>query len=131
MKPARRLLLITSDENTAAILQLYLENRGYMVKNIPGGNKGILEARAWQPDAILVSNHVADQPAEQICYDLLNHPLTRRIPLLFLSNVTDRRTRLKVLELGADDVITQPFDVEELQLRIEAAIRLATHQLAA
>ena len=131
MASARRLLLIASDVDTAAVLQVYFENAGYTVKKKSGGDEGILEARAWQPDAVLVSNRVADQPAERICYNLLNHPLTRRIPVLLLSSVADRRARLKALELGVDDVITHPFDVEELQLRIEAAIRLATHQLAA
>src|SRR5690606_19782733 len=54
--------------------------------------------------------------------------LTKYIPTLFLTQKDERASKVKGLELGADDYITKPFDVDELRLRVEGAIRRATRE---
>jgi GGDEF domain-containing protein len=48
---------------------------------------------------------------------------TSHIPVIFLTQKDERSDRLQGLELGADDYITKPFDIEELKLRVQGAIR--------
>ena len=45
-------------------------------------------------------------------------------------HLDDRRTKLAVLEAGVDDIVIKPLDIEELRLRVEAAIRLATMRMS-
>lgn len=48
---------------------------------------------------------------------------TSDIPIIFLTEKRDRSDRLQGLEIGADDYITKPFDVQELRLRVRNALR--------
>jgi PleD family two-component response regulator len=48
---------------------------------------------------------------------------TSHIPVIFLTQKDERSDKLQGLELGADDYITKPFDIEELKLRVQGAIR--------
>ncbi|MFQ5575629.1 MAG: response regulator transcription factor [Anaerolineae bacterium] len=127
----KRLLIIDPDPALPTTLKLYFENAGYKVNLTADESKGILAARSWQPGAILISSQLAGEPAHQVCQNLLRHSLTGHIPIILLLALNDRQARLKALELGVDDVIHRPIDVEELKLRVEAAIRLASFHRAA
>jgi DNA-binding response OmpR family regulator len=83
-------------------------------------------ARPWQPNAILISDEFTDKDPYQVCRELLDDTLAGHIPMVMLLHLNERRARLNALEVGVDDIIPKPFDIEELRLRVEAAIRLAT-----
>ena len=61
-----------------------------------------------------------------VCRQLRTSTRTSHIPIIFLTQKDERSDRIAGLELGADDYITKPFDIEELKLRVRTAIR--THQ---
>ncbi len=65
----------------------------------------------------------------RVCQELLEDTLTAHIPIIMLLHVDERRARLEALEVGADDIVTKPLDIEELRLRVEAAIRLSTFRV--
>ena len=67
-----------------------------------------------------------DKDPYRVCRDLLDDTLTGHIPILMLFHLNERQARLEALEVGVGDIITKPFDIEELRLRVEAAIRLST-----
>jgi DNA-binding response OmpR family regulator len=74
----------------------------------------------------LIDSHITDLLLIQLCQALLSGTLTGHIPILVLFHLEDRRTKLQVLEIGVADLIIKPYDIEELLLRVEAAIHLAT-----
>jgi diguanylate cyclase (GGDEF)-like protein len=59
----------------------------------------------------------------EVCRTLRTNTRTSHIPIIFLTQKDERSDRLQGLELGADDYITKPFDIEELKLRVQGAIR--------
>jgi PleD family two-component response regulator len=59
----------------------------------------------------------------EVCRSLRTNTRTSHIPVIFLTQKDERSDRLQGLELGADDYITKPFDIEELKLRVQGAIR--------
>jgi PleD family two-component response regulator len=59
----------------------------------------------------------------EVCRRLRTNTRTSHIPVIFLTQKDERSDRLQGLELGADDYITKPFDIEELKLRVQGAIR--------
>ncbi|MBI5711844.1 MAG: response regulator, partial [Chloroflexi bacterium] len=63
-----------------------------------------------------------------ICKQLRQTPRTSHIPIIFLTQKDERSDRIAGLELGADDYITKPFDIEELKLRVQNAIARAQVQ---
>jgi diguanylate cyclase (GGDEF)-like protein len=59
----------------------------------------------------------------EVCRTLRTSTRTSHIPVIFLTQKDERSDKLQGLELGADDYITKPFDIEELKLRVQGAIR--------
>jgi CheY-like chemotaxis protein len=64
----------------------------------------------------------------ETCLRIRQATLTKYIPVIFLTQRDERANKVKGLELGADDYVTKPFDLDELRLRVQGAIRRATRE---
>lgn len=123
-----RLLLIEDDFDVAEMLLIYFEGLEYEVLHADNGTDGIELARTRFPNLILLDVMLPDMDGYEICYRLRHMSMTKYIPTLFLTQKDERASKVKGLELGADDYITKPFDIEELRLRVEGGIRRATRE---
>ncbi len=126
-----RILIADSDPDVLKTLQLYFKIQGHEVQTVQAAADIIKTARPWQPNAILISTELTDKNPYQVCRDLLDDTLTGHIPLVMLLHVNNRQARLEALEAGVNDIVTKPFDLEELCLRVEASIRLSTMRVEA
>jgi PleD family two-component response regulator len=75
------------------------------------------------PHLIVLHIMLPDIDGYEVCRTLRTNTRTSHIPVIFLTQKDERSDRLQGLELGADDYITKPFDIEELKLRVQGAIR--------
>lgn len=123
-----RVLLIEDDYDVAEMLILFFQAQGYHVEHADTGTSGIDKARKFFPHVILLDVMLPDMDGYDTCIGLRQKALTRYIPILFLTQRDERAAKVKGLELGADDYITKPFDVDELRLRVQAVIRRATRE---
>ena len=121
-----RILIADPDPDISRTLQLYFESNSHTVKLLDSTTELVGQARQWQPSAILMSTELTDQNPYQVCRRLLSDTLTGHIPIIMMLHLDDRRAKLEALEVGVDDIVTKPLDLEELKLRVEAAIRLST-----
>jgi PleD family two-component response regulator len=64
----------------------------------------------------------------EVCHILRTNIRTSHVPIIFLTQKDERSDKLAGLELGADDYITKPFDIEELKLRVQRAIQRSEQQ---
>ena len=126
-----RILIAEPDPDVSRMLKLYFEANHHEVQIVEQANNILGAARNWQPHAILISTEFTAKNPYHICQELLEDTLTAHIPIVMLLHLDDRRTRLEALEAGADDLVTKPIDIEELRLRVEAAIRLSTLRVQA
>ncbi len=125
-KQKSRLLVADPDVDISKTLQLYFETHNNEVQTtaLAGNIQEI--ARSWQPHAILISTEFNDKNPYHACQEILEDTLTAHIPIIMLLHLDERRARLEALEVGADDIVTKPIDIEELRLRVAAAIRLSS-----
>jgi two-component system cell cycle response regulator len=121
-----RILIADLDPDVSRTLEVYFQANDHKVKVIDDAYQIIRTARQWQPHAILLSTEFTEKNPYQVCQELLEDTLTAHIPVIMLLHLDERRARLDALEAGADDIVTKPIDIEELRLRVEAAIRLST-----
>lgn len=128
MSNKHRLLLIEDDIDVAEMLLIYFQSQKYEVMHADNGADGIELARTKFPNLILLDVMLPDMDGYEICYQLRKMALTKYIPTLFLTQKDGRASKVKGLELGADDYITKPFDIDELRLRVENGIRRATRE---
>lgn len=123
-----RLLLIEDDYDVAEMLTAYFGSINYTVQHADNGTEGIELARSAFPNLILLDVMLPDMDGYDVCARLRQYSLTRYIPTLFLTQRDERASKVRGLELGADDYITKPFDIEELRLRVDGSIRRATRE---
>ena len=117
-----RLLIVEDDVDIANMLRIFFDNLGYEVDWAPRGQDALDKTRQGMPHLIILDIMLPDIDGYEVCRQLRVSTRTSHIPVLFLTQKDERSDRLKGLELGADDYITKPFDIEELRLRVQNAV---------
>jgi len=117
-----RILVVEDDNDTAEMLRIYFTNEGYSVNIARRGNEALEVTRLQIPDLIVLDINLPGMDGYTVCRELRTTTRTSHIPVIFLTERDERNDRLMGLELGADDYITKPFDLEELVLRVKNAI---------
>ncbi len=118
-----RLLVVEDDADIANMLKIYFSGLDYDVDVAPRGNDALEKTRQVLPHLIVLDIMLPDIDGYEVCRTLRTSTRTSHIPVIFLTQKDERSDKLQGLELGADDYITKPFDIEELKLRVQGAIR--------
>lgn len=118
-----RILVVEDDFDIANMLRIYFTGQGYQVETASRGVESLEKAQSHLPDLIILDIMLPDMDGYQVCKRLRTTTRTSHIPIIFLTQKDERSDRITGLELGADDYITKPFDIEELKLRVRTAIR--------
>jgi len=118
-----RLLIVEDDNDISNMLKIYFGGLGYEVDVAPRGSEALDKTRQVLPHLIVLDIMLPDIDGYEVCRTLRTNTRTSHIPVIFLTQKDERSDKLQGLELGADDYITKPFDIEELKLRVQGAIR--------
>ena len=94
----------------------------------PRGSDALVKTRQNLPHLIVLDIMLPDIDGYEVCRTLRTNTRTSHIPVIFLTQKDERSDKLQGLELGADDYITKPFDIEELKLRVQNAIARAERE---
>lgn len=124
----QRLLIIEDDYDVAEMLLMYFTSHQYEVFHADAGSMGIDLARTKSPNVILLDVMLPDMDGYEVVRKLRQLSLTKYIPTIFLTQRDERSSKVRGLELGADDYIVKPFDIDELRLRVQGSIRRATRE---
>ncbi|MCU0519422.1 MAG: response regulator [Anaerolineae bacterium] len=122
---AGRILVVEDDADISNMLQLYFKSQGYDVYVALRGAAALDLTRHKMPNVIVLDIMLPDIDGYEVCRRLRTNLRTSHIPIIFLTQKDERTDRIRGLELGADDYITKPFDVEELRLRVRNTIKSA------
>ncbi len=117
-----RLMIVEDDVDIANMLRIYFGGQGYDVDVAHRGSDALEKTRHEMPHLIVLDIMLPDIDGYEVCRNLRTTTRTSHIPVIFLTQKDERSDRLQGLELGADDYITKPFDIEELKLRVQNAI---------
>jgi len=118
---ATSLLIIEDDENISSAIQEYFSRAGYSVSTAGDGLAGIELAAKARPDAIVLDLMLPKMDGLAVCKELrLKAP---QMPILMLTAKDDVVDKVLGLEMGADDYITKPFSLRELEARIKSVLR--------
>ena len=123
-----RLLVVEDDPDISNMLKIYFSGLGYDVDVALRGYDALDKTRQVLPHLIILDIMLPDIDGYEVCRNLRTSTRTSHIPVIFLTQKDERSDKLQGLELGADDYITKPFDIEELKLRVQGAIRRAERE---
>jgi PleD family two-component response regulator len=120
-----RILVVEDDSDIANMLKIYFAGQQYEVQVAPRGGDAMTLTRKQLPELIILDIMLPDMNGYDVCRQLRTTSRTSHIPIIFLTQRDERSDKIAGLELGADDYITKPFDIEELKLRVQNAITAA------
>lgn len=118
-----RLLVVEDDIDIGNMLKIYFSGMDFDVDVAVRGSDALDKTKQVLPHLIVLDIMLPDIDGYEVCRTLRTNMRTSHIPVIFLTQKDERSDKLQGLELGADDYITKPFDIEELKLRVQGAIR--------
>lgn len=122
-----KLLIIEDDLESADTLTAYFRVQAYEVLTANWGEDGVRTCQASHPDLIILDIHLPDIDGYEVAGRLRSNRRTADIPIIFMTDKRDHTDRLTGFELGVDDYINKPFDLQELRLRVRNVLRRASH----
>jgi putative two-component system response regulator len=123
MKPQPTVLIIDDEPVIRDTLEALL-CVDFDVQFAENGASGIAAAQQIQPDVILLDVMMPVIDGFEVCRQIRALPLLAEVPILMVTALDDRESRIRGLRMGADDFITKPFDGLELQARLQTITRL-------
>lgn len=118
-----KILIVEDDPDVAEMLNAYFRVQGYEVFTVNWGEDGVRAGQTNAPDIIILDIRLPDIDGFEVARRLRADRRTSEIPIIFLTEKRERGDRLQGFEVGADDYITKPFDVQELRLRVRNALK--------
>ncbi len=119
------IVLIVDDEQPCRdTLEALLTNQGMRLLFAANGKEALELARAELPDLVLLDLMMPGMDGFEVCAKLRGDPVQAEVPILLVTALDDRNSRLRGIESGADDYIVKPYDRIELRTRIRTLLRL-------
>ena len=120
-----RILVVDDDPDILQFVEMNLDMEGFDAQTALSGRIALEEARERPPDLILLDVMMPELDGLTVLRRLRSSPATSSIPVVLLTAKALAEDRVRGLDLGADDYITKPFDIEELMARVKAVLRRA------
>ena len=118
---ATSLLIIEDDENISSAIQEYFSRAGYTVSTASDGVAGVELVTRERPDVVVLDLMLPKMDGLAVCKEVRQKHA--QMPILMLTAKDDVVDKVLGLEMGADDYITKPFSLRELEARIKSVLR--------
>jgi two-component system alkaline phosphatase synthesis response regulator PhoP len=127
LSDTRTKILIVDDElDTLLALKRALELEDFYVIEAQDGIEALEKVKAEIPDLVLLDLMLPRLNGFEVCQQLKQVEATSSIPIIMLTAKSESSDKVEGIEIGADDYVTKPFDIEELKARIKAVLRRTT-----
>jgi DNA-binding response OmpR family regulator len=123
MKRGTRILLVEDDRSIAGFVEPELEHLGFHVRCAYDGISGLDESESFSPALVILDIMLPKLDGVGVLKRMRQGG--RRVPVIMLTARDTTLDKVHSLDLGADDYLTKPFDIEELLARIRALLRRA------
>ncbi len=121
---ARQKIMIVDDEMATLLpLKRSLEAEGYRVLEAYEGYQAIEKSKKEMPELIILDLMLPGIDGFEVCAQLKMDKLTGKIPVIMLTAKDEARDKVEGLEMGADDYVTKPFNLNELKARIRNVLK--------
>jgi two-component system, OmpR family, alkaline phosphatase synthesis response regulator PhoP len=123
MTEQQKILIVDDEDHILQMLRMNMKKQGFLSLCAESGEEALALCESEEPDLILLDVMLPGISGVETCRRLKENPKSRSIPVIMLSAKSQEQDKIDGLLGGADDYITKPFSLEELFLRIRAALR--------
>jgi signal transduction histidine kinase len=117
-------LIVDDVPDNIRFLSSFLMEQGYRVRKAVTGQMALVAIKTLMPDLILLDVNLPDLSGHKVCHQLKADPITKSIPIIFLSAGNEAIDKVRAFQMGAADYITKPFYLEEVLVRIQTQLTI-------
>ena len=118
-RPAK-ILIVDDEPQITRVLRTALSTQGYSLQIAANGVEGMEAVHTWKPDLVITDVSMPQMNGVELCREIR---AVSQIPIIVLSVRNQDLTKVEALDAGADDYVTKPFSIQELQARVRAQLR--------
>ena len=129
-KRTASIMVVDDQPVNLKLLEDMMKDQGYAIRSFPRGRMALASAAQCPPDLILLDINMPEMNGFEVCGRLKSDPRLARIPVIFLSALNETEDKIKALRSGGVDYVTKPFQLAEVQARVETHLQLHCLQRA-
>jgi DNA-binding response OmpR family regulator len=114
-----KILVVDDDDSITLICRVYLTKAGHTIETAPDGAAGLEKAGIFKPDLILLDINMPKMSGFEVAKRLREDPETKDIPIFIMTSLKQEINIKKGYDLGIEDYITKPANIEHLKLKID------------
>jgi len=118
-----KILIVDDEPQITRVLRTALSTQGYLLRIADNGVEGMEAVHAWKPDLVITDISMPELNGVELCREIR---AVSQIPIIVLSVRNQDLMKVEALDAGADDYVTKPFSIQELQARVRAQLRRST-----
>ncbi|MDO8464455.1 MAG: response regulator, partial [Gallionella sp.] len=118
------ILVVDDDEFNLKLLKKMLSVEGHAVRTAASGEDALASVAEQLPDLVLLDVMMPGIDGFEVARQLKADARSRSIPIIMVTALEDRESRLKGLEAGAEDVLAKPVNRVELQMRVKSLLKV-------
>ncbi|MDQ2833811.1 MAG: response regulator transcription factor [Acidobacteriota bacterium] len=115
-----KILVVDDEPQITRVLRTALSTQGYSLRVAANGVEGMQVVHDWKPDLVITDVSMPQMNGVELCREIR---LVSEVPIIVLSVRNQDRMKIEALDAGADDYVTKPFSIQELQARVRAQLR--------
>ncbi|RME28886.1 MAG: response regulator, partial [Deltaproteobacteria bacterium] len=116
------ILVVDDDKFNVTLMRELCNTIGYRVVEAKNGFEALRKVGEQRPDLILLDLMMTGKSGFEVCQELKSDKSTADIPIIIVTALDDLESKMRGIKLGADDYVTKPFRLFELQQRIASVL---------
>ena len=115
-----KILIVDDEPQITRVLRTALSTQGYSLRIAADGVEGMEAVHALKPDLVVTDVSMPEMNGIELCREIR---AVSEVPIIVLSVRNQEAVKIEALDAGADDYVTKPFSIQELQARVRAQLR--------
>ena len=122
-----KILIVDDEESNIRLLKAMLLSENYKLIDVLSGKAALKAVNDFDPDLILLDVMMPQIDGFEVCRILKQDEKTRKIPVIIVTALNEKKHRIKAMEVGADDFLSKPVDRPELLVRVKSLLRIKAY----
>jgi putative two-component system response regulator len=125
---SEKILIVDDEEANLRLLTQWLIPSGYAVELASNGEEAVKKAKVARPDLIILDIMMPVMDGYEACGILKADPATKNIPVIMVTALNDRESKLKGLSVSANEFLSKPIDQAELTIRVRNLLKIKAYE---